>query len=353
MSLMQSPNVHENPQRWLGRLLLPFGVLAAAVLVDYLLPPDVVVVTAFSLAPLTASALATARQTAVVAVASLVMVLVSTLWNHDLDSVQWWRRVVLTAAFGGFAIVLAGIRVRREKALHRMTVVAETVQRAVLPVIPDEVNGVRLAARYVSATEDALVGGDLYEVVDTPYGVRLIVADVRGKGLDAVRLASMVLAAFRHAALLDATLEDVATDLDTAVTTVANAEDFVTAVLAEFREEVVSLVNCGHHPPLMLRLGEPPHLVETGQPVPPLGLGTTPRAVVCEWPEAARVLLYTDGVVEARVLPSCRQRGRAPTSRPGPRARGAVGAAAPAHRPPSIRRRRASARGARSSLARC
>lgn len=84
-------------------------------LVDFLLPPDVVVVTAFALAPLTASALASVRLTAVVAVASLLMMLVSTMWNHDLDSSQWWRRVLLATAIDGFAVILADIRVRAKK----------------------------------------------------------------------------------------------------------------------------------------------------------------------------------------------------------------------------------------------
>lgn len=181
-----------------------------------------------------------------------------------------------------------------------MTVVAEKVQRAVLPVMPPEVHDVRLAARYVSATADALVGGDLYDVADTSNGVRLIVADVRGKGLDAVRMASIVLAAFRRSALLAPTLEDVASDLDSAVTSVAAAEDFVTAVLAEFHDDVVTVVNCGHHPPLMLHRDVPPRLIATGDPEPPLGLGTEPHSVECGWPEHARILLYTDGVVEAR-----------------------------------------------------
>jgi sigma-B regulation protein RsbU (phosphoserine phosphatase) len=50
---------------------------------------------------------------------------------------------------------------------------------------------------YHSAAEQAAVGGDLYEVLDSPWGVRLLVGDVRGKGLDAVRLANRVLGCFR------------------------------------------------------------------------------------------------------------------------------------------------------------
>ena len=44
-------------------------------------------------------------------------------------------------------------------------------------------------ARYRSATRQASVGGDLYEIVPTWHGIRVIIGDVRGKGLDAILLA--------------------------------------------------------------------------------------------------------------------------------------------------------------------
>jgi sigma-B regulation protein RsbU (phosphoserine phosphatase) len=51
--------------------------------------------------------------------------------------------------------------------------------------------------RSLSATEDALVGGDFYEVVVTRHGLRVLVGDLKGKGLEAVQLAALVLAGFR------------------------------------------------------------------------------------------------------------------------------------------------------------
>ena len=61
--------------------------------------------------------------------------------------------------------------------------------------------GITIAARYRSATREASVGGDLYEIIPTGQGIRVIVGDVRGKGLDAVLLARQVLSAFRRAAV--------------------------------------------------------------------------------------------------------------------------------------------------------
>ena len=57
-----------------------------------------------------------------------------------------------------------------------------------------------MAVRYSAAAAEARIGGDLYALVPTPYGVRLIVGDVRGKGLPAVGTAALVLGVFREAA---------------------------------------------------------------------------------------------------------------------------------------------------------
>ncbi|MDQ1679216.1 MAG: hypothetical protein QOI42_75, partial [Frankiaceae bacterium] len=84
--------------------------------------------------------------------------------------------------------------------LLRVSRVAEVTQHAILPPVPARIRDVRLATRYVSATREALIGGDLYEAAEHEGGVRLIVGDVRGKGVDAVRLATVVLGEFRSAA---------------------------------------------------------------------------------------------------------------------------------------------------------
>ena len=62
----------------------------------------------------------------------------------------------------------------------------------------------------------------------------------------------------------------------------------------------VTLVNCGHHPPLLVTGAELADALPTGEPAPPLGLGPTPRPVTSVWPGGSRMLIYTDGLIEAR-----------------------------------------------------
>jgi serine phosphatase RsbU (regulator of sigma subunit) len=56
----------------------------------------------------------------------------------------------------------------------------------------------------------AQVGGDVYAVRATPFGVLAIIGDVRGKGLQAVSTVGLVIGAFRHEAGRAATLPELA-----------------------------------------------------------------------------------------------------------------------------------------------
>ena len=79
-------------------------------------------------------------------------------------------------------------------------------------------------------------GGDLYEVVRGPSSVRLLVGDVRGKGLSAVRTATVVLGEFRAAAAGPGDVAHVAREIDRRILPyLPDAEDFVTGVLVDIR----------------------------------------------------------------------------------------------------------------------
>jgi sigma-B regulation protein RsbU (phosphoserine phosphatase) len=92
--------------------------------------------------------------------------------------------------------------------------------------------------------------------VETPHGVRLLVGDVRGKGLDAVRLAGVVLGSFRDAAQDRPDLAQVAAALDRSVTRAIGREDFVTAVVVQVAADGSAIVlNCGHPALLLVRAG--------------------------------------------------------------------------------------------------
>ena len=183
--------------------------------------------------------------------------------------------------------------------LARITRIAETAQRAILAPVPARMGPLKLAGSYVSAAKEALIGGDLYEVVPGRNGVRLLIGDVRGKGLDAVRLATVVLGFFRTAAVESRNLGRLARQLDARLHPYLGDEDFATALMLEITPDgVCSLVSCGHPPPLLARDGE---LTEIAcDPSPPLGVGARPVPSEIQLHRGDRLLLYTDGLIEAR-----------------------------------------------------
>ncbi|WP_432039951.1 PP2C family protein-serine/threonine phosphatase [Streptomyces cucumeris] len=216
------------------------------------------------------------------------------------------RAIMLTAVA---AVTLASclaslLRQRRERVLAAVRSVAEAAQNALLKPVPARVGQFQVAVRYSAAAAEARVGGDLYALVSSPYGVRVIVGDVRGKGLPAVSTAALVLGVFREAAYDEPDLLDVVGRIERSLARNLAPDDFVTAVVAGYpRSGRMEIVNCGHAPPLLVnRSGVV--AVEPTRPAPPLGLGSLggelPSLQLVPFDDGDQMLLYTDGVIEAR-----------------------------------------------------
>ena len=261
---------------------------------------SIVVPTLFGVAPLIVATGAGVRRTVTFAGAAAALA-IGAGWRLGLLGNQaYWARVAAECVIGAMAVVVAGMCRRREERLARMTAIAHASQLALLPPLPPEMTGIGIAARYRSATGEASVGGDLYEIIPTGHGVRVIIGDVRGKGLDAILLAGHVLSAFRRSAVATPALELVAGEISRAIRPHLGEEDFVTAALAQIAPGgELTIVNCGHHPPL-LRHGGGLQPLADGQAALPLGLDDDFTAFLTSWSPGDRLLLYTDGLVESR-----------------------------------------------------
>jgi phosphoserine phosphatase RsbU/P len=199
---------------------------------------------------------------------------------------------------GALAVLIAVIRTRRESAL---ITISERVQHAILRPLPAEIGGMAFASHYQSATSAALVGGDLYDIAMTQFGPRLIIGDVKGKGLEAVGRCAAVLAIFREMAFGEPGLTGLAEKMNARLSRDMEAEDFVTVILAEFAPGEVRIVNCGHHPPVKLAAGAGELQVMAPEEfAPPLGLNPHPARQDIDLKPGDRLLFYTDGLVESR-----------------------------------------------------
>ncbi|MGP4109420.1 PP2C family protein-serine/threonine phosphatase [Streptomyces sp. 4N509B] len=221
------------------------------------------------------------------------------------------------AVMSSFGVVVAWFRSRYTRNLVVFRSVAEAAQRAVLPPLPPRVGSgpgaVRCAALYRPALRPALVGGDLYDVRDGPHGVRVLVGDVRGHGVEAVGTVASLLGAFREAVLDEPDLGGVAGRLMRRLAVDArrnrsrgeevDTELFATAVLLEVARDgrAVRVASLGHPPPLLLSDGRTRELAPP--PAPPLGVvspGVALSAMAAPLRPGDVLLAYTDGVTEAR-----------------------------------------------------
>jgi serine phosphatase RsbU (regulator of sigma subunit) len=293
--------------------LLPALLIAAGGVYDHVTPTDFTGAPFFTAAPLVAAPLYSQRGTVLTGVVAVAALLVLRIPRGELGRAEVITELVTVVTVSVLAVLINILVRRSDERLASAREIAEAAQRAVLPQPAERIGGFQIAARYEAAQEGASIGGDLYAVQDSPHGLRVVVGDVRGKGIGAVGAVAVVIGAFREAAEQEATLEAVALRLERALARerdrrewAESDEGFTTVVLAELPHGsgIVRLVNRGHPSPLLLYADGTVRALPAAEPALPLGmrdLGVWPdRAQEADCPSGATLLLYTDGLSEAR-----------------------------------------------------
>ena len=279
----------------LGAAFVLLALISAVEVAD---GPDPHYIGLLACAPFLVATFAAWREVVLVGATAVAIGLTFGFFPHGLTVASSFQLGGIMAATA-IAAAAGTVRAGQADRLAELEGLAKVAQAAVLRPLGPQVGPLAVAGRYISASAAADIGGDLYEAMDTPYGVRMIIGDVRGKGLDAVRLASIVLGSYRHVAYERADLRTIVADLDRAVARSVGDEDFVTAALVEERGGTLTIVNCGHPAPLLLRRGEVIPL-EPPTSAPPLGFMPVVRPRVERLEPGDRLLLFTDGLAEAR-----------------------------------------------------
>ncbi|GHB61473.1 hypothetical protein GCM10010377_60500 [Streptomyces viridiviolaceus] len=296
-------------------LAAPIALIATVTVVDILAPPSVHLGPFLVAAPAVTASFAGPRATgcigAIAVLAQAVVAIVRTSLidlNHSFQLIALILMSVLVTFFAYW-------RERREGELTRLRSVATAAQDVVLKPLPHRIGPLRIASVYLAAEREAQIGGDLYAAARTAHGTRIVIGDVRGKGLEAVGDAALLLGAFRSAAHRQSDLSSLVAFLEGTVSSdlddPAAAEDenrgeaFITAAVLDVPDDepALRLINCGHPPPLLLRRGEV-GVLDVRRPAPPLGLTEFVDAELFverfAFEPGDIALLYTDGVIEAR-----------------------------------------------------
>ncbi len=146
------------------------------------------------------------------------------------------------------------------------------------------------------------VGGDAFDYSIDGEVLRLAVFDAMGHGLSATLMAGVALAVYRNCRRDQVGLVETAAAVDRVLSAQFGDECFVTAVLAELdlTTGTISTLSAAHPAPLLVRDGKALGELST-DPGLPLGLGGRDDTVVtASLQPGDRVVMFSDGVVEAR-----------------------------------------------------
>ncbi len=213
----------------------------------------------------------------------------------------------VTFEFYGFAVLLGCLgyvaarrTLDRDQRLHSIQQeleIARRIQMSILPASSPNSDDFCVATRYRSMTS---VAGDFYEFLDADNGtLGLLVADVSGHGVPAALIASMVKVAVQSQRHMQNDPASLLTGVNQALC--GNAQNqFVTAayVYLDARTAELRYAAAGHPPMFLLRDGEVTRIEENGL-VMAFMPAATYTSTTRKLQQDDRILLYTDGIVEA------------------------------------------------------
>jgi PAS domain S-box-containing protein len=198
------------------------------------------------------------------------------------------------------ALAIDNARVYRERS-H----VARTLQQTLLPPRLPTIPGLQIAARYRFAAEGVEIGGDFYDLFETADGAwAIVIGDACGKGPEAAALTGLARHSLRAAAVREQSPARVLRLLNETILDQVADNRFLTIAYTRLalRDGVARLtVACGGHPaPVIVRAAGGVEQVRAGGTI----VGSLPDAEFTEEDAVLRggdaIVLYTDGVIEAR-----------------------------------------------------
>ncbi|MDT0438666.1 MULTISPECIES: SpoIIE family protein phosphatase [Streptomyces] len=176
------------------------------------------------------------------------------------------------------------------------------LQRALLPRTLPDLPACTAAARYLPAGQGMDVGGDWYDVIPLSSGqVALVIGDVMGHGLSEAATMGRVRTAVHTLAALELPPDEIMGHLNEIVSGLGE-DSFVTCLYALYDSttRICSFARAGHPPPAVVQPDGTVHF-PSPTPNPPLGASEPPfETVELTVPEEGLLVLYTDGLVEAK-----------------------------------------------------
>ena len=194
---------------------------------------------------------------------------------------------------------LAEVAEKQRDELAREIQLAAEVQQSILPRSIPAVPGFEFAARMYPAK---IVAGDYHGFIELPEGqIRLVIADVSGKGVAAGLLMPSIEVALRIDAPRSPGTDDLLRSFNKVVCQITGGNRFISLFYGKLcpRSRSLEYTNAGHNPPLLIRDGPGPIALDKGGPVLGVLLDADYERAKIDLHRGEVLVLYTDGVVEA------------------------------------------------------
>ncbi|HEY9181321.1 MAG TPA: SpoIIE family protein phosphatase, partial [Candidatus Baltobacteraceae bacterium] len=196
----------------------------------------------------------------------------------------------------------ASVALENADVFERERRMSETLQDSLLPPSLPEVEGLSFDAVYLPSATEAQVGGDWYDAFELEDGTTVVSAgDVTGRGADA----AVIMGKVRHLLAIAPSYErDPARILDTVESVLARRypDTIVTAFLGFIApdHQSITFANAGHPAPLLRTSRGIEELQAEGLPLSLRKQMPPASSCVADLREARMLVLYTDGLTEAR-----------------------------------------------------
>ncbi|MER6975870.1 PP2C family protein-serine/threonine phosphatase [Streptomyces carpinensis] len=303
-------------QRWHSTqwlVVLPLALIIAITIADVRTPASVHLGPLLVVAPAITVSFAGAWLTGLIGALAVAAQVVIAVLDGDLSTPNHIAQIIGLTVLSIMTVIICLARDRHKAELVQVRSVSETAQRALLRPLPRRLGPLHISSTYLAAAKEASIGGDLYAVTRIGNCTRVLIGDVRGKGLAAVGEAAALMGAFQEAAHQHVTLPALAGALDRSacryLTQFPGADDevqehFITALLLEIPDDdfAARVTHCGHPPPLLISRGQVTSVLSP--PAPPLGMWGLAQDIrtshTFSFEAGDTLLLYTDGLVEAR-----------------------------------------------------
>ncbi|MFE2094975.1 PP2C family protein-serine/threonine phosphatase [Streptomyces sp. NPDC059460] len=302
-----------------GLVAIPLALIMVITVVDIHSPADVHMGPLLVIAPALTASFAGPWLTAAIGVLAVAAQVFIAVLHGGLATTNHISQITALTMLSALVAFICYVREWRGRQLSRARSVAETAQRVLLRPPRRRIGPLRVAWLYLAAEDETQIGGDLFAIARAAHpGTRVIIGDVRGKGMAAMGEASVLLGAFREGAHRYATLPELTAALeesfclnveDVADTKHDPGEHFITALVLDIPDHgsQAQMINCGHPPPLLVHDHQVTAL-HSRRPAPPLGMCALPAALpACShrvdpftFETGDILLLCTDGVIEAR-----------------------------------------------------